>query len=240
MHRPACAEEVGLVNYDLNRAAKEVTALQQAPVQVAILHDSSAMIYEGLAYDDCSKKAYMALGFCGVKIGYVTERQLEAGIVPTVPVLIVPNAIHISDAAFTTLQKYQGQLIMVGNDLLANNEYDKPRSQHLNAKTIAYNRSITEKDLWQVFLEKLPEWQIAPQVKLLDAENKPVWGIETKEVQVGGGILVNACNYLNRPVTLKCVLNGKKVSAKDVLTGEMVSGSLSLKPLEIKLIKIID
>ena len=35
MHRPACAEAVGIVNHDLNRAAFEVTALQQAPAQVA-------------------------------------------------------------------------------------------------------------------------------------------------------------------------------------------------------------
>lgn len=240
MHRPACAEEVGLVNYDLNRAAKEVTALQQAPVKVAILHDSSAMIYEGLAYDDCSKKTYMALGFCGVKIGYVTERQLEAGIVPTVPVLIVPNAIHISDAAFETLQKYQGRIIMLGENLLARNEYDRPRSQHLNADAITYNQSMMEKDLWHIFLKKLPEWQIEPQVTLLGPDNKPVWGVEAKEVQDGGRILVNLCNYLNKPIVLKCVLNGTIVSTKDVLTGTNMSEVLSLKPLEVKLVAITE
>ena len=36
MHRPACAEAVGVVNYDLNRAALEITAIPQAPPRVLL------------------------------------------------------------------------------------------------------------------------------------------------------------------------------------------------------------
>ncbi len=104
MHRPGCAEAVGIVNCDLNRAANQITALQQASPDVLILHDTSALIYDGERYDDCSKNLYLALGFAGIKIGFVTERQLEAGVAPGAPVLFVPGATHISDAAFRALQ----------------------------------------------------------------------------------------------------------------------------------------
>ncbi|MBM3495782.1 MAG: hypothetical protein FJX72_15870 [Armatimonadetes bacterium] len=45
MHRPACAEAVGRANLDLNRAAHEVTAIQRAPAQVALLHSVSGAVW---------------------------------------------------------------------------------------------------------------------------------------------------------------------------------------------------
>ncbi|MCE5322743.1 beta-galactosidase [bacterium] len=240
MHRPGCAEAVGITNCDLNRAADEVTALQQAPTQVLILHDTSAMVYDGEPYDTCSKKAYMALGFCGVKIGYITERQLEAGIVPTAQVVMIPYAKHLSDAAYQTLQAYRGRIVILGgDDTLAYNEYDKKRSSSLDAQRIAYIPSVTsERDLHARFLSQLSEWGIAPRIMLVDDKSDPVWGVEWKEVATAGGILVNLCNYLNEPVSLGLSDKGKSIGAVDVLSGAEVSGTIKLQPLEIKLLRV--
>ncbi|MEN6357892.1 MAG: beta-galactosidase [Armatimonadota bacterium] len=242
MHRPECAEAVGIANYDMNRAADEITALQQAPAQVLILHDTSAMVYDGEPYDTCSKKAYMALGFCGVKMGFVTERQLEAGVVPNAPVVMVPYAKHLSDAAFKTLQAYKGRIVALGgDDLLAYNEYDKKRSESLNAERIAYTPSVTsEQDLHKLFLAKLSGWGIAPKIMLLDGKSNPVWGVEWKEADTADGTLVNLCNYLNEPISFRLSDKGKNVSAVDVLTGKVVRGIINLQPLDVKLLQVKD
>lgn len=240
MHRPACAEAVGIVNHDLNRAAKEVTALQQAPAQVAILHGTSAMIYDGEAYDTCAKKAYMALGFCGVQISFITERQLEAGIVPVAPVVIIPHANYLSDAAFKTLQLYKGRIVMIGGaNLLSRNEYAKVRNERLAAEAIDYTPGVTtERNLHKAFMEKLSEWNIASRVQLVDAEGAPAWGVEWKEADTEEGTLVNLCNYLNEPVQVRLTSNGKPVDAVDVLDSRPESTTVELRPLEVRLLAV--
>ena len=41
------AEAVGVVNCDMNRAAKELTALQQARPEVLLLHGTSSLVWDG-------------------------------------------------------------------------------------------------------------------------------------------------------------------------------------------------
>lgn len=239
MHRPACAEAVGIVNHDLNRAAPEVTALQQAPAQVLILHSTSAMVHDGELYDTCAKRLYMALSFRGVKIGFVSERQLEAGLVPEAPVVLIPYAKHLSDTAFATLQRYGGRVVMAGSGLLSANEYGQPRSSRLNSKTIPYARARTsERDLWEALPSRLAAWGVRPRVELLDGEGRPVWGVEWQVVETAGGTLVNLCNYLTRPVSLRLSVDGGDVGAVDVLTGSRVAGPMELQSLEFRLLRV--
>ena len=108
MHRPGCAEAVGRANCDLNRAALEVTALQQAPPQVLVVQSVTASVWDGDVYDDCLRKLFTAFSFTGLKPGFVTERQLEEGLVPAAPVLCLPAISHFSDAALDDASPLQG------------------------------------------------------------------------------------------------------------------------------------
>jgi len=240
MHRLACAAAAGLVNLDLNRAAYEVTALQQAPVQVQILHDTSALVSEGESYDTCAIKTYMALGFCGVKIGYITERQLEDGILPAAPVVFIPNAVHLSDAAFRTLQKYNGRVVMIGEGLLSRSEYGQRREERISGETMPYMPAkTTAQDLWKSLIVKLPTWGVSSKIDMVDMSGGPVWGVESKEADMPDGTLVNLCNYLNEPISVKLRSKGADIQAVDVLTGKTVS-TIRLDPLEYKLLKVSD
>jgi len=240
MHRPACAEAVGIVNCDMNRAAKEITALQQAPEQVAILHDTSALIYDGERYDTCAKNLYMALGFSGLKIGFITERQLEAGILPDAPVIFVPSATHLSNAAFQTLQGYRGQVVYVGSgDMLGYDEYDKPLKDHIIGRELSYRPGRTSAlDIRNELPAMLPELGVNPQVELLDRSGKPVWGVEWKTAGTSEGLIVNLCNYLNTPVSFTLSVSGKQVKGLDILTGHQVNGAITLQPLEVELLRV--
>jgi hypothetical protein len=239
MHRPACARAVGIVNCDLNRAAREVTAIQQTPVQVQILHDTSALTLDGDGYSPCTMKLYMALSFTGVKIGFVTERQLEAGIIPTAPVMFIPNAKYLSDSAYKTLQGYKGRLVTLGADPLACNEYGTPRQTKPAADSIEYVSGKTYAgDIWMSLLSKLSAWNISPHVKLTDADGKPVWGVEYLQAETTNGTVVNMCNYLNNVESVKLSMGGKATKSTDVLTGEPVTGVIKLQPLEVRLLKI--
>ena len=76
MERASCSEAVGIVDLDLNRAAREITAIQKAPADVLILQNNSSAVWDRHRYDDCFIKLFTALSFTGLKIGFITERQL--------------------------------------------------------------------------------------------------------------------------------------------------------------------
>ncbi|MCE5322741.1 beta-galactosidase [bacterium] len=239
MQRPGCARAVGIANLDLNRAAYEVTALQQAPPQVLILHDTSALIYDKEEFDRCMFRTYIALNFTGLKIGFVTERQLEAGIVPTTSVLCIPNARHISNAAFDALKKYKGHIIMLGDESLAYDEFDKPRSEKLSGDVIPFTRAGTgSKELKAALVSKMSAWNVVPNTKVVDESGNTVWGVESREAKTSNGTVVNLCNYLTTPVTVTLIHNGKPACSTEVLSGKPVSAQITLQPLEVRLLRV--
>jgi hypothetical protein len=239
INRPGCARAVGIVNCDLNRAAREVTALQQAPAQILMLHSTSALSYDKEEHDRCMFRIYISLNFTGLKMGFVTERQLEAGIVPKASVIMIPNAKHLSNAAFNTLKKYKGHLVMVGDESLAYDEFNKPRSERLQGFTIPFSRENTRySDIENALVPKFASWGISPKVTLTDREGKSVWGVEYRQVDTANGTLVNVCNYLKTPVSVKLSRKGKDVKSVDVLSGVSVCGLMNLQPLETRLLRV--
>jgi hypothetical protein len=150
----------------------------------------------------------------------------------------VPNARHLSDAAFRTLQNYKGKVVMIGDGALACDEYDRRRDESISGESMPYTPTkTTAHDLWKLLLAKLPAWGVSPKIDLVDAKGNPVWGVECKEAVISGGTVINLCNYLNKPVNVKLHSSGKSVKAVDVLSGDVVSGVIKLQPLDYKLLK---
>lgn len=239
MHRPACARAVGIVNHDLNRAANEVTALQQAPAQALILHNTSAMVRDGDAYGRSMLRLYLSLALCGVKVGFVTERQLESGLVPGAPVVCVPIARHLSNAAFNTLRRYKGHVLALASDILTHDEFGKARSERISAEAVPYDPNDTGlRELSASLTAKLASWGVRPPVEAVGKDGKPAWGVHWRTAETADGIVVNLCNYLNAPVSLKLSRDGKAVVATDVLSGEVVKGPIALQPLDVKLLRV--
>jgi hypothetical protein len=236
LYRPACTRAVGIVNCDLNRSAKEVASLQQAPAQVMIMHSTSSLTYDRTKYDSCLKSVYTALNFSGVKVGFITERQLEDGIMPQAPALFVPNVRYLSNAAFDALKKYKGRIVTLGDESLGYDEYGRSRHEKIVTNSVPYDRDSTLRDLWKSVWPKLSD--LRPNVKVMDPSGKPVWGVEWREADTDGGTLINMVNYLNNSVNVKLYNKGENVEAVDVLTGKSLSGTIKLQPLDVRLIKV--
>ena len=239
MHRPACAEAVGIVNYDLNRAALEVTALQQAPEQALLLQSVSASVWDAGDYDDCLLKLYTALSFTGLKLGFVTERQLETGSIPKAPVIFVPAVVHFSGAAWAGLRQFKGRVVLVGDDVLSRDEYGRERRPELTAidKVPFRHGSTSSRELHEQILAKLPAWNLRPALELREAGRQPAWGVEWRSAETPAGTVVNLCNYRKEPVTVVLMRDRQPMAAQDVLTGRPVDGLLTLAPLEVQLLR---
>jgi hypothetical protein len=119
-----------------------------------------------------------------LKAGFVTERQLEDGLVPEASVLLVPDIVHFSSAALATLRKFKGRLVLVGkDDVLKADEYGHARSLDLTVARIPFNHGTTSyRELHARILAKLPAWNVHPAVELQGEKGQAVWGVEYRSV----------------------------------------------------------
>jgi len=175
-----------------------------------------------------------------LKPGFLVERQLENGIIPDAPVLLIPGVIHFSNAAMESLRKFKGRLVFVGgDDLLTRDEYNRPRKMDLPGDRIPFRYTATSsRDLFGQILAKLHAWNLNPQVTLQGSDQKPVWGVEWRTAETPEGLVVDLCNYRKEPAALSLVQSGKNVVARDVLTGQRIAGPMVLQPLEVRLLRL--
>lgn len=240
MHRPACAEAVGRTTLDLNRLAEEVTAIQRLQPQVAILHSVSGLAWDTGRYDDCAGKLYTALSFTGLKIGFVTERQLESGQAPAVPLLFVPNLAHLSEAAFQNLRKYPGRLVVLGDDsVLSRDEYDherkaRPRGQRM---VFQYGRT-TWPMLHRALTPILVAAKLQPLVTVSDEHGKPATGVTWLCAPTDAGALVTLCNLGHDPARIMLRKDGRPVTGQNLLSDEATPEVITAASLEPQLIRV--
>ena len=255
LHHPAAVEAVGRVCHDLNRLAPEVTTLQRLTPQVVLLQSVTASVWDEPAYTDCMLKLYTALSFTGLPLGFVTERQLESGLLPKAPLLLVPNVTHLSDAAFAALRRYSGRVVFVGTGSLGRDDYDHPRAETLTAgPPIPFHSGATSwQDLWQAMPAALVSAHIQPILRVRDGVGRLLSGVEWRCANTPQGVVVSLCNYRQTPVSLtfwQPSPNGIPPPASpgqppthgmDLFSGEPLSQSgteahpIRLQPLEIGL-----
>jgi hypothetical protein len=240
LERPDAVEAVGLVNIDLNRAAPELRFLQDAPPDVMILNSVTAQTWDANV-SDVTEALYTALSFTGVKIGFITERQLEQGILPTTSVFFIPGNIHLCQQALRSLSAYRGHLVFVGGDrLLSRGDHDEPASVKVLGEVLGNKGDAALwRSLWVQLIPALARWQVVPEVQVRDAQNKVVWGVEWRIARDPAGTwIVNLCNYRHQSVRIHLLRDGRIASGKDVLAGTHLAETTVLGSLETKLVRL--
>lgn len=238
MHRPLCAEAVGRVNLDMNRAAHEMAALQRAPVEVLLLHSLTAMVQDGGRYTDCLGKLYTALAFLGVKVGFVTERQLEEGAPRGTVPLLIPNVSRLSAKALAGLAAYRGQKVGVGaGRLLAADEYGGRAAGLESSISFTYGRT-TAADLLPPLSGLLARLGLQDGPRVTALGGGAAYGVAWRTARTASGPLVNMVNYLHKPITVQMVVGGKPARGRDVLRGVPIGPRVTLRPLEVRLVRL--
>jgi hypothetical protein len=232
MHRPACAEAVGRTGLDLMRLSKEVAAIQSAPADVVLLYSTASMVYDGGQYTDCLTKAYTALSFTGLKIGFVTERQLARGYKPKAKLIVVPNAKHLPEAAWRGLLGCKSRVLLLGRDALRWDDYGRERQIPEAWLRGDYSYAQTSaKDLLNPILLALEQTGIRPAASVTSADGGIPWGVEWRCAKIGRRLLVNMVNYNHQPVDIRVTAPGR-TSSRDLLTGLKHGETLRLAPLQ--------
>jgi len=240
LERPDAVEAVGLTNIDLNRAALELRALQNASSNVTILSSVSALVWDRHV-PAITEALYTALSFTGLKIGFITERQLESGISPPTSTLFIPGNIHMSHQALRALSEYRGRIVFVGKaPLLSRDDHDQPATLTLPGELLGLDAGT---DTWRLLWAQLPpalvRWNVMSEVQVTDAHGNPVWGIEWQSTRDSAGAqIVNLCNFRYDSIAIQLQLGQRIASGRDVLTGIPLPKVILLGSLETKLVRL--
>lgn len=247
MHRPDVAATVGETTLDLNRLVDEVSAFQADKPRVAILYSMPAVLYEVRNdYPDSIRSLYEGLSLSGVKVGFITEKQLKEGKTDPFKMILVPKQRYLEDGTLESLNDYAkagGKLAVIGDDSLQLNERSQPLNPSLRSSVL--DKAAVLDTTWGA--GQLKEWfinepvyqQINSVVLIDEATKKSVSDIEWRSVQHNGKWLVNMANYGESAQTVSVYVNGRKVEqAVNLLDGIPVEDTIHLLPRTMKLLKL--
>jgi hypothetical protein len=239
LERPEAVEAVGLTNIDLNRAARDVVSLQESPADVTILSSTSGLVWDEKV-PAVANAIYTALAFNGLKVGFVTEPQLENGTRPSTPILFVPGVVHLSQQALRSLEGYRGRVVFIGSDqLLTRDDHDHPAAIKISAEVLGSGAAESWRRLWEELPALLSRWKAETPVQVRQTNGGRIWGVEWRTANTGANAcLVNLCNYRHDSVTLSLRQNGRSAAGTDVLTGQPLQATITLQSLEVRLLRL--
>lgn len=235
--RPGCAQAVGVTCIDLNRFAEEISALQNVKAPVAIIYSNSSMIRCGEKHAGAIQRVYQALAFCGVRIDFISEKQLAAGKGAQYKLLIAPQVEVLTDAAAEAVAALpESTRLLACGDCFARNEYGKACVNEVFNRLRSRSTPLTDGDpakvLWPALLKELESAGGLPDYSVIDAKTgEPVWGVDWLPARVGGRMVISILNFRGEPVNVKILRAGAPAEAFDLLSlggREQVS---ELKPL---------
>jgi len=244
MHRPDCTEAQNIACLDLNRLAREVTALQRLAPRVVLLSSLASNVY-GKDHVRVMREAYTALSFCGVPLGFVTERQLAAwragGPRPfplrAAKLLVLPAASHMTDGGVEAVARFAslGKVLLIGPCLT--------RTEHNGARRIGQAPGESWADaearaLWPKLRDLLPKAGIAPLAELRNERGEPAWGIELRAAEADGRLLVNLANYLREPQRVRLLVGGNAAGGVERIAERRLGPVFDVPSLQPMLIEV--
>ncbi len=238
MHRPASAAIVGHVGLDLMRLAPEVTSIQRAEPDLLLLQSISTLTWNGGQHADCLGKVYSGLTLRGLKVGFITERQLEEGRRPAGQTVLLCSVTHLSDKARAALKIGGVRLIAVGDGNLGHDEYGAEREAVQGAVPYRHG-SDGRRDIFRSMGTLAARLRLRPAARVMMADGSEPFGVAWRCAVDGKGVLINMINYNQKPVALRVSAGSGPCRVGDLIADRPATGRITLKPLEYRMLRLI-
>ncbi len=235
--RPANIWGVSEALLDANRLSREVTLINRAKPRVALLYSQPSIFWEA-GYGGAIMNLHAQLKYAGEKVTFISERQLAAGVVPKVDVILTSRATHVADATVEGLRKFAGaggKVIFCGDDDLKFDEYHRPRTLPGELQSCAH---VPAKADLATFAATLRGAGLESRPLKNGTAGADVSGVEYRIVEDGDAKLVPLMNFNAEAVTV-ALPEGMKGAAVDLLSGLGVeSDKVELKPMVPMLLRV--
>ncbi|MHB1461892.1 MAG: beta-galactosidase [Armatimonadota bacterium] len=240
MDRPGCVDSVGRTALDLMRCADQVTALQRKPAEAAIVYSVASAI-GNLDYIPSLNAVYQALLFSGMRVGFISDRQLSEGQGKQYKLIVLSNASRLASSAMTTLRRLPlSTTVLVIGDRPTQDQIGNPLPPTSAARSWrVIPNGKTADQLRDLLRPQLAKLQLLPDVQPMAVGSKnPVWGVEWLTASLGEKRYINMVNWTNNPVKLDLRRNGKAVKLR--VLAPLNTSSTSLLPGLPILAEILD
>lgn len=238
MDRPGCAREVGTTCLDLNRFADEVAALQRQRAPVALVFSMASLVRDGGATAALTR-VYEALNFLGVKVDFISEKQLAAGKGADYELIVFAGATHstaetlkaVADLAANAKTDAGGKgntgagiCVALFGDCLRKDPYGRDFDESLRAAAVndalLIDAATTDtRAMAQLFRKALSTRGGLSEFQVVDAATgKPAWGVEWLPATLDDGrAVINLVNLLGKPMEIRIEKDSRPVEAFDLL-----------------------
>lgn len=229
LHRPEVTAAVGKQAVNLRRLNDEVRTLENGENKVAILYSNAARTYD-MNYMTSLHKAYEAMIAAGIGTDFVTEYKPER--MKDYDTVVLTGMKNIKAEALKNLAEFakNGGNIIIADGTLAYNEYNGESDAECLA-TVRECATNTGSDISLLQSALLECDTRSKRLELKNSAGEIVLGIDLKQtVNSDGSILASICNLGNEDVKkLTLYLNGKAISAKDLINGTQIEPGFTAK-----------
>lgn len=192
------------VALDLRRLTPQIIAFQEAPAQAALLYAFTSVAYEPRHLSQL-RAAYEGTFFHDAPFGFVTERTVLAGGLEGVRVLVLAATSHVpADVADAIHQWIRGggRLVTAGPCLLRDAS-DRPLPPApAGARAEVTLPAARGPDDYRAALEPVLARSIERPLRAVDADGRPLHGVELRSTVHEGKRLFYAINMNKTPVHL--------------------------------------
>lgn len=235
MDRPGCAQAVGVTCLDLNRFALEIAALQAVKAPAAIVYSGTSMKPDR-RYSRSVEMAYTALNFSGIRLDFISERQLLAGKGRRYKLIVVPDTTQLLPAAVDVLGRLRGVRLVLVGDGLAKDCYGKPAPAselgRLRGRALLLDAKLPARQIQPSLCQELARVGALPEWRMVDTSTgEAAWGVEWLPAKVGGRIVINAVNLRRESVHVNILRGNRRVDAADLLSPGGRQQVETLKPM---------
>ncbi len=228
LHRAACTAAMSRCALDLMRLSKEVAALQNLTPSIAILYSNAALVADPRHVSDRAH-IYEALNFCGLPVGFITDEQIEAGLLDQYKCLFVAGAKASTARAIETMRQWAeagGRIVAYDTDTLVEDEYGRPATPPAFAASLPVRAADDLPQMRDEILGLLNANNIGPEQVLQTEEGGIPYGVEWRTVTMDGKTIINIINY--RPVPMKVQL--PEGAWKNLMTNQPIEMTVTLAP----------
>lgn len=243
LHRPDVIAAFGRTTLDMNRLAEELTALQAQESNVAILYSKPGIAYDNQHYMQALDIAYEAVSYSGQRVDFVSERQIQEGVLAGYKLFVIPAVSHVQAPAIPPIIDYLegsdgGEVVTIG-EVLRRDERDQPFDDRIGNDAEAIRNRADKRG--QAYTDRFPNlswsdlredvWNLLVDEGAADVAvynhswNGLVSGIEWRSVVHDNRLLVNVANYTPNEKTIRIEVDGEVVDIGRDLIGDTVISS---------------
>ncbi len=242
--RPETLDAFATAQLDINRLAPIIVAFQEAQPDVAILYSDASKIFDdGVPHLESAWFAYEGCSFSGYGLRFISEEQVQQGMLDSYKVLVIPDTPALMDETFEKIAAFvenNGTVARVGTPIPYNPQGGSRHRVIRNTPNTVLVRGVNLPTEYLHAMDAAIVLGSLPDIpRPVNAFGYPQEGIKTRYVVLDGQPYLYLINIRKEPV--HCYLSSSMSSGRDLILGRDVTFPMvvnSLEPMLIRLDKV--